>query len=566
MGREGTGIGEADEGVGELLPGADIDPSTIEARPPATAGVEGLREGWEVRHPNLHPPLNREADQHPVKRDAAHKRLGAVDRIDPPDVRTTPRSVAELLPYQSVAREGGGESLADQRLGAAVGDRHRRRIPLLLDRDVALKIAQGEAPSLLRHRHRRIQETIDLRHAPRYRKPLRRRGRRAVRWGTMPMTRDRLEAAEAATLAPYAALASASRGRRHPEGESSYRTPFQKDRDRVIHTSAFRRLEYKTQVFVNYEGDYYRTRLTHTLEVAQVARSITRALGLNEDLAETVALAHDLGHPPFGHAGERTLDRLAHGVGGFDHNRQSLRIVTELERRYPGFAGLNLTWETLEGIMKHETEYDLADPAWEPEARPSLEAQVVNIADEVAYNAHDLDDGLRSGHLSAHQVAEVPLIGELMERLRIDPSHFDPQGRYTLIRELLGWMINDTIHQTEANLLAARVGSIDDVRAHPEVLVGHSEQLRTRLATLKEFLYAHLYHHYRQIRMTRKADHILERLYRAYIAQPEMLPPQVTEETERLGVERAVVDYLSGMTDRYVVEEYRRLFDPLTLT
>ena len=380
------------------------------------------------------------------------------------------------------------------------------------------------------------------------------------------MTRDRLEAAEAATLAPYAALASASRGRRHPEGESRYRTPFQKDRDRVIHTSAFRRLEYKTQVFVNYEGDYYRTRLTHTLEVAQVARSITRALGLNEDLAETVALAHDLGHPPFGHAGERTLDRLASAVGGFDHNRQSLRIVTDLERRYPSFTGLNLTWETLEGIMKHETEYDLADPSWEPDSRPSLEAQVVNIADEVAYNAHDLDDGLRSGHLGPNQVADVPLIGDLMGRLRIDQSNFDPQARYTLIRELLGVMIDDTITQTDANLIAARVGSIDDVRAHPETLVGHSHVLRTQLAELKDFLYAHLYHHHRQIRMTRKADHILERLYRAYVAQPEMLPPQVADETERLGVERAVVDYLSGMTDRYVVEEYRRLFDPLTLT
>jgi dGTPase len=382
----------------------------------------------------------------------------------------------------------------------------------------------------------------------------------------MLMSRERLEASEAKALAPYAALASATRGRRHPEAESSYRTPFQKDRDRVIHTSAFRRLEYKTQVFVNYEGDYYRTRLTHTLEVAQVARSITRALGLNEDLAETVALAHDLGHPPFGHAGERTLDRLAAGVGGFDHNRQSLRIVTELERRYPGFAGLNLTWETLEGIMKHETEYDLVDPTWEPDSRPSLEAQVVNIADEVAYNAHDLDDGLRSGHLSPREVAEVPVVGELMHRLHIDPSGFETQARYALVRELLGVMIDDTIATTHANLVNAGVGSIDDVRAHPETLVGHSDRLRPQLANLKEFLYNNLYRHHRQIRMTRKADQILERLYHAYASQPEMLPPQVVAETDRLGVERAVVDYLSGMTDRYAVEEYRRLFDPLTLT
>lgn len=380
------------------------------------------------------------------------------------------------------------------------------------------------------------------------------------------MTRYRLEAAEATALAPYAALASASRGRLHPEGESSHRTAFQKDRDRVIHTSAFRRLEYKTQVFVNYEGDYYRTRLTHTLEVAQVARAITRALGLNEDLAETVALAHDLGHPPFGHAGERTLDRLAQALGGFDHNRQSLRIVTELERRYPGFAGLNLSWETLEGIMKHETEYDLADLAWEPDSRPSLEAQVVNIADEAAYNAHDLDDGLRSGHLSAVQVAEVPLLGELLKRLQLDPHHVDAQGRYTLIRELLGLMIDDTIRHTHTTLVEVGVGSIDDIRAHPETLAGHSEALRPALAELKAFLYTNLYRHHRQIRMTRKADLILERLYQAYVELPEMLPPQVVSETDRLGVERAVVDYLSGMTDRYAIDEYRRLFDPLTLT
>src|SRR5690606_38113975 len=209
-----------------------------------------------------------------------------------------------------------------------------------------------------------------------------------------------------------------------------HRTAFQKDRDRVVHTSAFRRLEYKTQVFVNYEGDYYRTRLTHTLEVAQVATSIARALGLNEDLAETIALAHDLGHPPFGHAGEKALDEIAKGIGGFDHNRQSLRIVTEIERRYPAFPGLNLTWETLEGIMKHETEYDVPDPSWEPDVQPTLEAQVGNVADEVAYNAHDLDDGLRSGHLGAVHVSEVRQIGALMQRLCLRPARCDTPQRY----------------------------------------------------------------------------------------------------------------------------------------
>lgn len=380
------------------------------------------------------------------------------------------------------------------------------------------------------------------------------------------MHRHRLEEGERRTLAPYAAFADASRGRLHPEPESAYRTAFQKDRDRVIHTSAFRRLEYKTQVFVNYEGDYYRTRLTHTLEVAQVARSVARALGLNEDLAETVALAHDLGHPPFGHAGEHTLDRLARDHGGFDHNRQSLRIVTELERRYPAFPGLNLTWETLEGIMKHETEYDVPDAGWDADARPSLEAQVVNVADELAYNAHDLDDGLRSGHLRAIDVAEVPVVGRLMDRLRLDPVRFDNRARYALVRDLLGEMIDDTIAHTHGAIEAAGIETVADVRAHPDTLVGHGPALSAELAELKRFLYAELYRHHRQIRMTRKADHILERLYLAYVGQPEMLPPDVRREAERLGAPRAVVDYLAGMTDRYATDEYRRLFDPSALT
>ncbi len=382
----------------------------------------------------------------------------------------------------------------------------------------------------------------------------------------MIMTRARLEAAERAVLAPYAAFADASRGRVHAESESAHRTAFQKDRDRVIHTSAFRRLEYKTQVFVNDEGDYYRTRLTHTLEVAQVARSIARALGVNEDLAETVALAHDLGHPPFGHAGERTLNRLADGIGGFDHNQQSLRIVTELESRYAAFPGLNLTWETLEGIMKHETEYDVPDASWEPDLRPGIEAQVVNVADEIAYNAHDLDDGLRSGHLDVKEVARVPLIARLMDRLAIDPNAFETRDRYVLVRELLGMAIDAVIEHSEERIRAAAVTSIDDVRAQPLVLVGPDDALAGQLAELKRFLYEHFYFHHRLIRMTRKADHILERIYGAYCKTPSMLAPDVRRQAEALGLERAVVDYLAGMTDRFAIKEYRRLFDPTTLT
>ena len=382
----------------------------------------------------------------------------------------------------------------------------------------------------------------------------------------MIMTRARLEAAERAVLAPYAAFADASRGRVHEESESAHRTAFQKDRDRVIHTSAFRRLEYKTQVFVNDEGDYYRTRLTHTLEVAQVARSIARALGVNEDLAETVALAHDLGHPPFGHAGERTLNRLAEGIGGFDHNQQSLRIVTDIERRYAAFPGLNLTWETLEGIMKHETEYDVPDASWEPDLRPGIEAQVVNVADEIAYNAHDLDDGLRSGHLDIREVAHVPLVARLMERLAIDPNVFGTRDRYVLVRELLGTAIDAVIEDSERRIRAAGVGSIDDVRAHPVVLVGPDDAVAGQLAELKRFLYERFYFHHRLIRMTRKADHILERIFAAYRETPTMLAPDVRDHAAALGLERAIVDYLAGMTDRFAIKEYRRLFDPTTLT
>lgn len=382
----------------------------------------------------------------------------------------------------------------------------------------------------------------------------------------MLYTREKLEANEQITLAPYASLAGNSRGRVHEESESSYRTAYQKDRDRVIHTSAFRRLEYKTQVFVNYEGDYYRTRLTHTLEVVQVGKSIARALGLNEDLTETIALAHDLGHPPFGHAGEKALDRLAKEVGGFDHNKQSLRVVTELEKRYPDFPGLNLTWETLEGIMKHETEYDLPSPDWEPDKQPSLEAQVVNIADELAYNAHDLDDGLRSGILTPQQIVAIPVVGALMDRLEIRPGSFTNQERYILVRELLGKVIEDAIYHTNKCLEELNVRTIDDVRGAEHKIVASSPEMRERLIELKSFLYQNFYFHYRLIRMTKKADHILARIFEAYVAAPTMLPTDVQQAAETRGLERAVTDYLASMTDRFAGDEYARLFDPHALT
>ncbi len=315
-----------------------------------------------------------------------------------------------------------------------------------------------------------------------------------------------------------------------------------------------------------HEGDYYRTRLTHSLEVAQIARSIARALGLNEDLAEAMALAHDLGHTPFGHAGEDALRAAMQPYGGFDHNEQTFRVVTKIEERYPLFEGLNLTWETLEGIMKHETEYDLPDADWEPDKQPGLEAQVVNSADELAYNAHDLDDGLGSGHLTPEQIQEVPVIGNLMKELGLSAARFRDQDRYLLVRELLGLMIDDAVVHTAGAIEAAGVRTVSDVRNLDVKLIGNSPELAPQLKELKAFLYENFYFHHRLIRMTMKARHILERIYHAYMETPKMLPPSVLGLAEDRGLERAVIDYLAGMTDRYVGKEYQRLFAPDVLT
>ncbi|WP_299426029.1 deoxyguanosinetriphosphate triphosphohydrolase [uncultured Meiothermus sp.] len=379
----------------------------------------------------------------------------------------------------------------------------------------------------------------------------------------MLFERAHLEAQEAQNLAPYAVKSGQSRGRQHLEAESRFRTPFQKDRDRVNHTTAFRRLQYKTQVFVNYEGDYYRTRLTHTLEVAQVARSIVRALGLNQELAETIAFAHDLGHPPFGHSGEAVLDNLMQGHGGFDHNKQSMRIVTYLEQRYPGFRGLNLCWETREGIVKHETRYDLPDAeGYEPHLRPSLEAQIVNLADEIAYNAHDLDDGLRAGLLVAGQLWEVELLRDLLGGLGLRPDNFDEMGRRIFIRELLGLIITDTITATHQLLEKHRIGSLEAVRSHPAPLAVYSGSLTRQLNELREFLYASLYRHYYVVRQVGKSRLVLEKLFEAYTRDPQILPPQVQKAAEAAGIHRAACDYIAGMTDRFALDEYARLFEP----
>jgi dGTPase len=377
-------------------------------------------------------------------------------------------------------------------------------------------------------------------------------------------TRAELEAREAIALAPWAMRSRDSRGRRHAEPEHPLRMVFQRDRDRIIHSTAFRRLEYKTQVFVNHEGDYYRTRLTHTIEAAQVTRTLARVLGLNEDLAEAVALAHDLGHTPFGHAGERTLDRLMAPYGGFDHNSQSLRIVDVLEERYPAFRGLNLSWEVREGIVKHSTRYDRPQVReFDPELAPCLEAQIVDFADEVAYNAHDIDDGLKSGMLDPDELAGVPLWADAMAEVeRRTPRASVQMKRYQGVRLVIDRLVGDLCDTLVARLREQRIDALADVRRVKPRLVEYSAEMTTRNRELKTFLYDRLYTHYRVTRMTQKADRIMSALFEVYMQEPKQLPPHVIDHAGEHGTPRAIADYIAGMTDRFALQEYKKLFDP----
>jgi len=380
----------------------------------------------------------------------------------------------------------------------------------------------------------------------------------------MFFTRQKLEALEDQWLAPYGLRSKDSRGRLYPEDEPEYRTAFQRDRDRILHTTAFRRLEYKTQVFINYEGDYYRTRLTHTLEVAQIGRTVARALGANEDLTEAIALAHDLGHSPFGHSGEVALARLMTEHGGFDHNKQSLRIVTQLERRYPEFPGLNLTWELREGIVKHESEYDIANAGdYNPELRGHLEAQITNAADELTYTAHDLDDGLRSGMITPAMLAGLDLWEILVESVGVRSLPLDDLTRHRMIRRLIGMEVNDLIASTDQRLRESSVRSVEELQRLSYNVIGFSDELHRRNRQLKDFLYNNLYRHYRVVRMAVKAERIVNDLFNAYRAEPAMLPRHVQDMLLEHGLERTLCDYIAGMTDRYAVEEYQKLFDPL---
>lgn len=380
----------------------------------------------------------------------------------------------------------------------------------------------------------------------------------------MIFTRQQLEENEEKSLAPYGMRSRDTKGRAYLDNEPENRTSFQRDRDRILHTTAFRRLEYKTQVFINFEGDYFRTRLTHTLEVAQIGRTLARALGANEDLVESICLAHDLGHSAFGHSGEVALARLMKDFGGFDHNRQSLRIVTELEQRYPEFPGLNLTWEVREGMVKHESEYDVSDAReYSPELRGNLETQIANVADELAYTTHDLDDGLRSGMIYPQMLEGIALWEILRETYNWHGPHLNEMDRHRMIRQLVGLMVTDMIAATDARLKASKVKSALDIQKLKHNVIGYSEDMQRRNREVKDFLYKKLYRNYRVVRMSVKAEKLISDMFNAFRTEPAMLPDHVQFFIEKRGLERTICDYIAGMTDRYAIEEHQKLFNPL---
>jgi dGTPase len=385
-----------------------------------------------------------------------------------------------------------------------------------------------------------------------------------------------------APLAAYACRSDRSRGRRHVEVESPTRSPFQRDRDRVIHSTAFRRLQYKTQVFVYHEGDHYRTRLTHSLEVAQIARSIARALRLNDDLAEALALAHDLGHTPFGHAGGDALDEAMRPYGGFEHNDQTFRVLTKLERRYAEFDGLNLTWETLEGVVKHNgpvtgrgtgtgtvpstvadyvRDHDLALGTY-----PSAEAQVAALSDDIAYNNHDIDDGLRAGLFTVADLADVPLAGPMFHEVSaLYPAIEHARLVHEAIRRMIDLMVSDLIAETSRRLRDAGIEQVDDIRALGAPVAAFSDTMRAHDKALKAFLFEHMYRHFRVNRMASKARRVVGELFALLMAEPDCLPSEWQHEAANKSTEeraRVVADYIAGMTDRYALDEHRRLFDP----
>ena len=366
-------------------------------------------------------------------------------------------------------------------------------------------------------------------------------------------------------LAPYAQKSRLSKGRCYKEEEHDYRSCYQRDRDRIIYSTAFRRLEYKTQVFVNHEGDYYRTRLTHTLEVAQIARSIARSLRLNEDLVEAIALAHDLGHTPFGHSGEDALHDIMKDHGGFDHNIQGLRVVDYLEQRYPEFPGLNLTYEVREGIIKHSTPFDLPRPVvpFEAEGSPILETQVVDVADEIAYDNHDLDDGITSELIKESDLKRVRIWAEKEKAVhKRYPRIKDEMRKYQIIRSIINSQVTDIIAQTELNLKRLRIQKLQHVVRTPERIVTFSRPMQALRKPMREFLIKNLYQHYRVVRMSNKAHRFILNLFRVYFDKPEQLPPTTQARLKHEEKHRVVCDYIAGMTDRYALDEYKKFFEP----
>ncbi len=378
------------------------------------------------------------------------------------------------------------------------------------------------------------------------------------------LTREEIEKREYELLAPYAMKSAETGGRQHEEKEHPYRSVYQRDKDRIVYSTAFRRLEYKTQVFVNHEGDYYRTRLTHTLEVAQISRTIARALRLNEELVEAIALAHDLGHTPFGHSGEDTLAALMKAHGGFDHNTHGLRVVDTLEKRYPGFNGLNLTQEVRRGIIRHSTPYDLNRMSDIDIAGPLLlEIQVVDVSDEIAYDNHDLDDGLKSGLLEEKDLEGV----ELWERASADVK--DRYGdishetkRSQIVRHLINLNVSDLIENTLGRINSLGMKSIADLENLKEKVVDFSENMNAKRKPFREVLQERLYRNYRVVCMSNKASRFLKELFDVYSENPRQLPLAEFEKIEERGMYRVICDYLAGMTDRYALDQYKRFFEP----
>jgi len=378
--------------------------------------------------------------------------------------------------------------------------------------------------------------------------------------------RQEVEQWERTALAPYAQLSSASRGREHPIAPDPIRTAFQRDRDRIIHSTAFRKLEYKTQVFLIHEGDYYRTRLTHTLEVAQIARTLARALGINVDLAEAIALSHDLGHTPFGHAGENAMRRMMEDAGGFEHNVQGLRVVERLEERYPTIQGLNLTYELREGIIKHDTVYDrpAADERFRPEESPTLESQMVDLADATAYNNADLDDALKMGLLEMEDVKAVDWVWELFERARadFDSATRDKFIKYRAIGKMYDVHVEDIIQETRRRIEENNVRTLDDVRAFRGRLADFSDAFKAKMKPLQDFLFKRVYRHPNTVSMATKSEKFIEEMFQLYFEHPDQLPWKYQDRIPEEGIKRVICDYISGMTDRYLMEEYKKAFSP----